>query len=248
MKASASPWPFACAAFVLTIWGATPATADVIVQKDGQRRECEIVGVAGGQLRVKFGPALTSIPLGQVASVSKDPPKGFEDAATAWQRGDAARTVSLAKPLVETFLGLPTPWAERAAGLLAEAYLAGGKMEEAEKAFAEFQKAYPNSASMSDVGIARLAAARKNFPEARRRLEPILAKARKVLVAEPADSSAYGQAFYLMGTIYESEGAKAAALQCYLTTVTLFPADQAVAGMARERADALAKDPNVVVP
>ena len=35
--------------------------------------------------------------------------------AIAWQSGNANKTLSLLKPLVETFRGLPVEWAERAA-------------------------------------------------------------------------------------------------------------------------------------
>jgi hypothetical protein len=58
----------------------------------------------------------------------------------------------------------------------------------------------------------------------------------------------YGQAFYLMGLIHEHEGNLPAALQDYLRTVTLFFEDPATTAKARERADFLINEKNVVVP
>ena len=48
---------------------------DVVVQKDQQRREGEILGVADGKLRIKIGPAETSLPMDQVASVVEGAPR-----------------------------------------------------------------------------------------------------------------------------------------------------------------------------
>ena len=65
---------------------------DLVVQKDQQRREGEILGIAGGKLRIKIGPAETSLPLEQVASVVKAPPKAYDDALNAWQDGNANKS------------------------------------------------------------------------------------------------------------------------------------------------------------
>ncbi len=51
-----------------------------------------------------------------------------------------------------------------------------------------------------------------------------------------------------MGVIRESEGNLPEALRDYLSTVTLFYEDQAVVAKARERADILVKEKQVIVP
>jgi TolA-binding protein len=127
---------------ILTTAFALPAQ-DVVVQKDQQRREGEILGVADGKLRIKIGPAETSLSLDQVASVVKAPPKAYDDALKMWQDGNANKALGLLRPIVETFRGLPTDWAERASALLGDVYLSIGEVAEAETAFAEFTKAIP---------------------------------------------------------------------------------------------------------
>lgn len=221
---------------------------DVVVQKDQQRREGEILGVADGKLRIKIGPAETSLPMDQVASVVKAPPKAYDDALKMWQDGNANKALNLLRPIVETFRGLPTDWAERSSALLGDVYLSIGEVPAAETAFAEFTKAYPNAKSLSDIGLARLAVARKDFASAKSKLTPVVAEAESVIPTPAGKRATFGQAFYLMGIIHENEGAYPEALRDYLSAVTLFPDDKAVVAKAEERADFLIKEKQVIVP
>jgi len=227
---------------------ASPLAQDVVVQKDKQRREGEILGVADGKLKIKIGPVETSLPMDQVASVTKAPPKAYDDALSAWQGGNANKTLGLLKPIVDAFRGLPTDWAERASALLGDVYLSLDQLPAAEAAFAEFTKSYPGATSLSDIGLARLAVSKKDFASAKTRLAPIVAEAEKVVVAGAGKGATYGQAFYLMGIVNENEGAYPEALRNYLSAVTLFHDDKAVVAKAQERAEFLVKEKQVIVP
>jgi len=246
MKSSVSP-RFLVAICAAVICAGTLKAQDVVVQKDNQKREGQILGIANGQLKIKVGPAETSIPMAQVAGVTKAAPKAFDDALAAWQTGDANKTLSILRPLVDTFPGLPTPWAERASALLGEVYLAQNKLPEAEAAFAAFQKAYPQAAAAADVGLARLAVTKKDFKTARAKLEPIVAESEKITIAPTGKNGAYGQANYLMGMVLESEGNLPEALKAYLSAVTLFSEDKAIVAQAQERANVLIEK-QVIVP
>jgi predicted Zn-dependent protease len=221
---------------------------DLVVQKDNQRREGLITGVVDGRIKIKIGPAETAIALNQIASVSKSAPKAFDDGLAAWQKGDAKGALSILKPLVETYRGLPTPWAERATAMLGDIYLSTNQLPDAEAAFAAFQKAYPDSTSLAEIGLAQLAVEKKDFATAKTKLTPIIEEASKVSVAPTGKNAAYGHAFYLMGIIHESEGDYPEALRDYLTAVTLFSEDQAIAVRAQQRADVLTKEKQVIVP
>jgi tetratricopeptide (TPR) repeat protein len=246
MKSSVSPTflRILCAA---VLFGGSVRALDVVVQKDNLRREGIIQGFTDGNIRIQIGPVRTSIPMTQVASVIKPPPKAFDEAFAAWQTGDAAKTLTILKPLVDTFRGLPTPWAERASALLGEVYLAQDKVADAEAAFAAFQKAYPNAGALADIGLARLAVTKKDYATAKAKLTPIVAEAAKVPLAGPGKSATYGQALFLMGMVRESEGELPAALRDYLSAVTLFYEDKAVAAKAQERANLLIEK-KVIVP
>jgi tetratricopeptide (TPR) repeat protein len=247
MKASVSPHIVLIA--ILGVSGSLVrlSAQDVVVQKDNQRRTGEILGIADGKLKLKIGPVETSIAMNQVASVTKAPPTAYEKALADWARGDANKTLATLKPLVDNFMGLPAPWVERSAALLGEVYLSLDKLPEAEAAFAAFQKAYPSAASLSDIGLARLAVAKKDYATAKIKLEPLVAEASKIKAVGGTKSAMYGQAFYLMGLVRENEGAYPEALQDYLSAVTLFHEDQAVVAKAQQRADALIEK-KVIVP
>lgn len=247
MKASASPYLLLIALLALSGSLVPLQAEDMVVLKDGQRRPGIILGIAKDQLKLKVGPVETSLPMAQVASVTMDPPKAYTDALAQWAAGENAKTLDILKPLVDKFLGLPAPWAERAAALLGDVYLALDRIPDAEAAFNAVQTAYPNSNSLSNIGLARLAVAKNDYASARGKLAPILEEAASVKVAPHGKSAMYGQAFYLMGIIRESEGTQPEALQDYLTTVTLFHEDEVVAAKARERADILIEK-NVIVP
>jgi len=60
--------------------------------------------------------------------------------------------------------------------------------------------------------------------------------------------ASYSQTFYLLGQIAESQQDFPAALEDYLRTVTLFPADRLAVAHSKERADALRKEHSTTVP
>jgi len=247
MKASVSPVAAIFAVWLLASVAPVCRAQDAVVQKDGQRREGQILGLKSGAIRIKIGPAETGIPMANVASVTMAAPKAYTDALALWQKGDAAKTLPVLAPLVENFSGLPTPWAERACALLGEVYLAASQVDKAEAAFADFQKLYPDAGSSVDIGLAELAIAKKDYDGARAKLVPIVEKAKATKLPDSDTSAVYGQALYLLGQVQESSAENAEALENYLLAVTLFHEDQAVVAKAAERANAL-KEKNVIVP
>lgn len=248
MKASASPRTLSAVIIAVVAMCGVLHAQDTVVQKGQPPRVGQISAVVDGKIKIKVGPVETTIPLDQVVSVTKAAPKSYDDSLASWQKGDAAGTLTTLKPLVESFRGLPVPWAERASALLGDVYLSLGQIPDAETAFAAFQKAYPASTALADIGLARLAVEKKDFPGAKTRLDPIIAEATQTLMAPTGKNAMYGQAFYLMGMVNEAGGDYPEALRDYLTTVTVFAEDQAVAAKAQERADALMKEKNVIVP
>ena len=132
--------------------------------------------------------------------------------------------------------------------MLGDIYLAMNRIPDAEAAYNDFQKAYAGKSSLqSDVGIARIAVAKKDFPSAKAKLQPIAEAALKLKNIPRTDALAYGQAFYLLGQIKESENDYLGALEDYLRTVTLFPNDRIAAAGAQEKADALRKSHSALV-
>lgn len=106
---------------------------DVILQKDGQRREGEITGVKADAIRIKIGPVETAVPLASVQSVEKTAPPDYDAATELWRNGNASGALAKLEPLSQKFIGLPTPWAERASSLLPELYISQGRTADAGK-------------------------------------------------------------------------------------------------------------------
>ena len=71
-------------------------------------------------------------------------------------------------------------------------------MPKAEAAFAEFQKLYPTSAQ-GELGLAKLAIAKKDFATAKAKLEPVVAKAAEDKSVNQRSGLAYSQALFPVG-------------------------------------------------
>ncbi|GAB4171174.1 MAG: hypothetical protein Fur0032_10340 [Terrimicrobiaceae bacterium] len=247
MKSSFSPVVLVFTTLTLV---STPTlfSQDILTLTNGQRREAAVLGVSGDRVRFKTGPVESSLPLSQIQSVTMAAPKAFENALASWTEGDAAKTLTQLKPLVENFRGLPTPWARRASALLGEVLIANNQIPAAEEAFAAFQKSYPNAQGLSDIGLARLALEQKDFDTAKAKVTPLVEKAKKTLIAGSGESAQFGQALYILASVQENEGRLADALENYLLVVTVFHEDAAITRRAQDRADALSGSMNVAVP
>ena len=246
MKASIPRFWFVAVALLLAPFNLLKAQ-DVIVQKDGQRREGEITGVKADAVRIKIGPVETAVPMANVQSVEKVAPADFDAANELWRGGNAAGALAKLEPLTQKFSGLPTPWAERATSLLPELYISQSRAADAEAAFRNFQKLYPAAGSSSDLLLARLALAKKDSVTARAKLTPLVEAAKQTKLPAGADAVAMSQALCLMGEIQEDAGEKSEALGNYLLVTTIFKNDPSSATRAAARAEALEKE-KVIVP
>jgi tetratricopeptide (TPR) repeat protein len=239
-------------AMCLTILGTTTAfTQDKIVTKDGRTQDVKILGVAGSSIQVQVGAGSIGIPLATVNSVSMPAPAELNIAKAAFSAKEYQKALTALKPLVDKYKGLPTDtgWAQQATSMLGEIYVALDKLPEAEAAYKEYQRVYPGQGSVqAEVGMARIAASKKDYATAKQKLEPITAQALKQKIPPPALASAYSQAFFLLGQAEEAQQEYPAALENYLRTVTVFYHDKTAASSAQERADALRKDHGVTVP
>jgi tetratricopeptide (TPR) repeat protein len=250
MKAS-SPRKFARAAstlFILSALALPAISADVLVLKNGQRREGEVVGVSGTNVAIKVGPAQSTIPLAEIASAEIAAPAAFDNASKFMAEGNAARALVEIRPVVEKYRGLPVAWVPQAFAIQGDALVQLNQLDEAEKVFAAFAATYPESTALAAVATARLDVAKGNFDSAREKLAPVVDEASGILLAEPAKSANYGRAFLLMGQVREASGDYSAALQDYLRTVTVFYADASAVAEAQRRADALVAEKNVIAP
>lgn len=178
------------------------------------------------------------------------PPAEFANAQKAFEAKNYDATLTLLKVL-DKYKGLPAEWAQQAAALWGDVYIEKNDLAKAEAAYKEFQRIYPGGQGgvQSELGLARLAVAKKDMATAKAKLEPLVAKATEDKSVNRAAGLAYSQAFYLMGQIKEQEGDLAGALENYLKTVTIFYYDRSAVALAQEKADALRKaNPTIFIP
>lgn len=226
---------------------------DTLINVDNTQLPGKILGVGptGVQIQITTpggGSTTLTQPFARIkeARMAVIPPE-FAQAQTALaaRNFDAALTALKA---LEKYKGLPADWAQQATAMVGDVQIEKGDIQKAEATFAEFQKLYPTSAQ-AELGLAKLAVAKKDFASAKGKLEPTVAKAAEDKSVNQRSGLAYGQAFLLMGQVKESEGDLKGALECYLKTVTLFYYDKAAVALAQQKADALRQaNPTVFVP
>ena len=249
MKASPLPVALLAAALLFAGTARECLAADTVVRKNKQILEGTVVGSGQGNLRIKVGEAIISVPLVDVEQLRMQPPAEFAAAAAQLARGEAKEALRALEQLGQNYQGLPAPWAEHAAVMLGDAKLATGDKEGAKAAYEEFRKSDPLSVALANLGMARLAVESGDLPGASRLLEPLATKSATVALPSDADGPAFSQAFYLLGRIDEAAGDKSGALENYLKASALFPFDQNAVAEARKRADALrAEDPGLIAP
>ncbi|MBU3664486.1 MAG: tetratricopeptide repeat protein [Chthoniobacterales bacterium] len=238
----ASPHPLR-SALMFAAWLALcpPGSAqDAVTLNNGQVREGKITGVSGGNVRVQIsGGAATGIPLTEVKEIRMVAPSDFETASAQLASGDAKGALAALQKINDAFAGLPAPWAERSAVMLADAKLAVGDKAGAKAAYENFIKTYPKSTTLANLGMARLAVDEGKYDEAKKLLDPVLAESAKSSFPGPVKGMALGQAHYLAGRISEAAGEHQAALEQYLKASAVFPYDRNAASDAQKRADTL---------
>lgn len=235
---------FAAAAAVLWIFpaGSTAQAQDLVITTTGEQKQVKVVGMApsGQTLNIVVGQGQLGLPIASIKEVRMTPPPEFAQALAAYQAKDYNKALTFDKAVVDKFKGMPSTWAQQATSFLGDLYIALNDLPKAEAAYNDFKKFYPSGGSLaSDVGLSRLAVAKKDYDGAKAKLQPITEAALQEKVVNPANALAYSQAFLVSGQVNEAQGRLSEALQDYLRTVTYFYQDSAAVAAAKERADAL---------
>jgi hypothetical protein len=229
---------------VLTLAGAATVSAqDTVTLKTNppQRKAGVLVtGVIGGKVMIREGAGEIGYDMALVESVAKAPPPEFVQGMRLVEEGKMENALPLIKAVADKYKGLPIAWAQDATAALGNLYLSGGKISEAEAAFADLKKAYGGANSLAaSVGEARLAAARKKYADARSIAEPIVKEALTKKNITRAESQLYGQAYFVLGQVAEGENKLPEAMENYSRTVAIFYQERSVVAEAEKRIDDL---------
>jgi len=240
---------FAASLCALLVTDFCARAQDSIVTRDNKTQQAKILGANGSSVQVQVGAGTVGIPIASIAQVNMPAPPDFATAVTAFEAKDYAKALASAKAVADKYKGLPTDWAQQAASMIGDIYVALNDLGKAEAAYKDFQKLYPGAGSVqAEIGIARIAASKKDFATAKQKLAPILAQALKEKNVPKALGPAYSQAFYVSGQVKEAAGDYPGALEDYLRTVTIFYHDRVAVSGAQDRANAIRKEQGVTVP
>ena len=201
-----------------------------------------VLGASASGVQIKVGAQTLTLPPAMFESFQMPPPPEYAQGYQAYSAGELQKALVLIKSVTDRYKGLPTEWAQYATGMLGDIYVATADYAKAEAAYNDFKKLYASAAGgspTSEVGLARIAVAKKDLATAKAKLEPITAEALKEKTVSPRKALAYSQAFLVSGELKEEEGNLQGALEDYLRTVTLFYHDRAAATTAQQKADAL---------
>lgn len=228
---------------------AAQAPQAIIKLRTGSTQQGVITQVTTSGVSLQISPQQSvTLPLNLIESVQMAAPPEYAQAMQAIQQKDNAKAAGLVAGIAGKFKGLPTDWAQQATALVGDLALQNGDLIKAEVAYTDFKKYYPTAGStQSEVGMAAIAASKKNFAAAKEKIAPIVEAALKQKDVPLVSRFAFSRAFYVSGQVKESEGDKAGALEDYLRTITIFYHDAAAVAAAQERADALRKQ-HVAVP
>jgi tetratricopeptide (TPR) repeat protein len=219
----------------------------VVKLKTGATQQGVINQVSASGVSLQLSPNQSvTFALNLIDSVQMQPPPEYNVALQEINKRDLTKAASLVNAVVSKYKGLPTEWAQHATALVGDLALQAGDLKKATAAYEEFKKFYP-SAKQSEIGLAAIAASKKDFATAKEKITPIIEEALKVKDVPITQRYAYSRAFYVSAQVKESEGNLAGALEDYLRTVTIFYHDAAAVAAAQERADALRKQ-KIAVP
>jgi tetratricopeptide (TPR) repeat protein len=238
-----------CAALL----GSAAMAQDLIFTNDGQPpKQVKVVGMSpsGQTLEFLVGEGKLGLPIASIKEVRMAPPAELAHVMQSYEAKDYAKALALLKPVTDRFKGMPSPWAQQATSMLGDIFVAMNELQKAEAAYADFKRLYPSGGSMqSEVGLARIAVAKKDYATAKQKLAPITEAALKEKTISPANALAFSNAFVVSGQLKEAEGNLSGALEDYLRTVTLFYHDRAAVALAQDKADTLrSRHKEVTVP
>ena len=211
-----------------------------------------VLGAGPTGVKIAIGAQSITLQPAMFEQFQMAPPPEYAAGYKAYTAHDYKTALAQIKSVTDKYKGLPTDWAQYATSLLGDIYVAMEDLPKAEAAYNDYKRVYPGAGSLqSEVGLARIAMAKKDYPTAKQKLEPITAAALKEKNITNANGPAYGHAFLASGELKEQDGNLPGALEDYLRTVTLFYHDRAAVLSAHERADALrakSKGEPVTVP
>jgi tetratricopeptide (TPR) repeat protein len=165
---------------------------------------------------------------------------GVVEGRKALEEGKMEEVVAKWREPVNQFLGVDNPWVLECAGGLGQAYLALGRVADAESLYGRMKKAYVSgpAALRAEVGLA-VATSGKDAAGLLAKLRALEKDLKESLRPLRADRGALAEFYFARGEALEKKGDEKKALEDYLRVSILYPDPPSLGVRSAKKAEAL---------
>ena len=158
----------------------------------------------------------------------------------ALEEGKMEEVVAKWQEPVNQYLGVDNPWVLECAGGLGQAYLALGKVADAEALYGKMKKSYPTgpAALRAEVGLA-VATSGKDSAGLLAKLQGLEGQLKDSLRPLRADREALAEFYFARGEALEKKGEEKKALEDYLRVSILYPDPPSLGLRSGKKAEAM---------
>jgi len=191
-------------------------------------------------LTFKFDQGTLSFAQTDLAEVSLQERPGVVEGRKALEDGKMEEVVAKWREPVNQFLGVDNPWVLECAGGLGQAYLALGRVADAESLYGRMKKAYSTGAAAmrAEVGLA-VATSGKDTAGLLNKLQAMEKDLKESLRPLSADREALAEFYFARGEVLEKKGDLKRALEDYLRVSILYPDPPSLGLRSAKKAEAL---------
>lgn len=217
---------------------------DQIRLKNGEVLKGQAVKFDEGSMTLtfKFAQGTLGYPSADLAEVRLEERPGVAEGRDAYTIGNWEEVVTRWKPSVDTLVGVDAPWVLECAGGLGQAYLALGKVADAEALYEKMKKFYVQgpAALRASVGLAEATSSR-DAGALLEKLKEMEGQLKESLRPMRADREALAEYYFARGGAYEKKGDAKKALEDFVRVGALYPDPLSLGQRADQKAEALRK-------
>jgi len=217
---------------------------DVIRLKNGEVLKGQAVKFDEGSMTLtfKFAQGTLGYPSADLAEVRLEERPGVPEGREAYTKGNWEEVVTRWKPSVDTLVGVDSPWVLECAGGLGQAYLALGKVADAEALYGKMKKFYVQgpAALRASVGLAEATSSR-DAGALLEKLKEMEGQLKESLRPMRADREALAEFYFARGGAYEKKGDAKRALEDFIRVGALYPEPLSLGQRADQKAENLRK-------
>ena len=191
-------------------------------------------------LTFKFDKGTLSYAQADIAEVQLQERPGVGEGRKAMEEGKMEEVAAKWQGPVNQYLGVENPWVLECAGGLGQAYLALGRVADAEALYGKMKRAYPSgpAAFRAEVGLA-VATSGKDTSGLLAKLQAMEGQLKESLRPLRVDREALAEFYFARGEAFEKKGDEKKALEDFLRVSILYPEPPSLGLRSAKKAEAL---------